>query len=83
MASVVSRGKARKLVTRDFAVQASSANVLENTRLIADAARRAGLATPVLDVCHALYAETVALGHGQSDVAAVLYALEARTTAAG
>src|SRR5919197_2553467 len=65
MASSVSRVKAQKLVTGDFAVQASSSNVLENIRLIAEAARQSDLASPVLDVCHALYSETVALGHGQ------------------
>jgi 3-hydroxyisobutyrate dehydrogenase len=79
MASGVSRVKAPKLVSGDFAVQASSSNVLENTRLIAEAARRAGLAAPLLDVCEALYAETVALGHGESDMVAVVRALEART----
>jgi 3-hydroxyisobutyrate dehydrogenase len=79
MASNVSRVKALKLVIGDFAVQASSSNVLENTRLIAEAARQADLASPVLDLCQALYAETVALGHGQSDVVAVIRAIEART----
>ena len=79
MASNVSRVKAPKLVARDFAVQASSANLLENIRLIAAAARRSHLASPLLDVCHALYAETVALGHGQSDMVAVISAIEART----
>ncbi len=79
MASSVSRVKALKLVTGDFAVQASSGNVLENTRLIAEAARQSDLASPLLDVCHALYAETVALGHGQSDMVAIIRAIEART----
>lgn len=79
MASTVSRAKALKLVARDFAVQASSSNLLENTRLIAEAARQSDLASPLLDVCHALYAETVAQGHGQSDMVAVIRAIEART----
>jgi 3-hydroxyisobutyrate dehydrogenase len=79
MASAVSRVKARKLVDRDFAVQASIANVLDNNRLVAIAARRAGLASPLLDAAHALYAETLALGHGTADMAAVLHALEQRT----
>jgi 3-hydroxyisobutyrate dehydrogenase len=79
MASSVSRVKALKLVAGDFAVQASSSNVLENTRLIAEAARQSDVASPMLDVCLALYAETVALGHGQSDMAAVIRAIEART----
>lgn len=46
MASAVSRMKAPKLLTRDFTVQAAAADVLKNNRLIADAARKAGLASP-------------------------------------
>ncbi len=79
MASAVSRVKAAKLVDRDFEVQASIDDVLENNRLIAEAARAAGVASPVLDACHRLYAETSALGHGALDMAAVVRALEART----
>ncbi|GAA3773584.1 NAD(P)-dependent oxidoreductase [Streptomyces phyllanthi] len=79
MASAVSRVKAPKLLARDFAVQAAAADVLKNNRLIAEAARKAGLASPLLDVCHTLYDETVARGHGHEDMVAVLRALEART----
>lgn len=79
MASDVSRGKAPKLVARDFAVEATISNVLENNRLIAEAAREAGVASPLLDVCHALYRETRALGFGDADMAAVLEAIEARS----
>ncbi|MEV4639755.1 NAD(P)-dependent oxidoreductase [Actinoplanes sp. NPDC049548] len=79
MASDVSRIKAAKLLSRDFAVQAGLRDVLMNNRLIADAARAAGIASPVLDACHALYAEAVALGHGAEDMAAVVRAHEART----
>jgi 3-hydroxyisobutyrate dehydrogenase len=80
MASDISRVKILKLVTRDFdEVQASITNVLDNNRLIAEAARGSGVASPLLDVCYALFGETVALGHGQSDMAAVVHALERRT----
>jgi 3-hydroxyisobutyrate dehydrogenase len=79
MASGVSRGKTAKLVAGDFDVQASIANVLENNRLVAEAARAAGLASPLLDVCHALYGEAASLGHGQSDMIAVIRAIEARS----
>jgi 3-hydroxyisobutyrate dehydrogenase len=82
MASAVSRGKAPKLVERDFSVQAAAADVLKNNRLIAEAARKADLASPLLDVCHALYDETVRRGHGGADMVAVLHALEARTAGA-
>ncbi len=79
MASDVSRVKAPKIVDRDFAVQASITDVLKNNRLIAEAARAAGVASPLLDVCHALYSETRALGFGDADMAAVLNAFEARS----
>lgn len=79
MASDVSRVKTDKLVTSDFAAQAAVADVLTNNRLIAEAARAAGLATPLLDVCHALYGETVALGYGDADMVAVARAIERRT----
>jgi 3-hydroxyisobutyrate dehydrogenase len=79
MASDVSRVKARKLVERDFAVQASIANVHDNVRLIAGAAREAGVASPLLDVCLALFAETRALGFAGDDMVAVLHAIERRT----
>ncbi|MFF9089031.1 NAD(P)-dependent oxidoreductase [Streptomyces sp. NPDC014991] len=82
MASGVFRMKAPKLRERDFAVQAAALDVLKNNRLIAEAARTAGLASPLLDVCHSLFEETVAQGHGGADMVAVLRAIEARTAGA-
>jgi 3-hydroxyisobutyrate dehydrogenase len=81
MASGVSRMKVSKLVSGDFAVQAAISDVLKNNRLIAEAARLANIASPLLDVCHALFAETEELGHGESDMVAVVRAVEARTAA--
>jgi 3-hydroxyisobutyrate dehydrogenase len=79
MASAVSRAKARKLIDQDFAAQAAAADVLMNNRLVAEAAREADLASPLLDVCHELFGETVARGHGGDDMVAVVRAIEART----
>jgi 3-hydroxyisobutyrate dehydrogenase len=81
MASAVSRVKVEKLVSRDFSVQASLRDVLMNNRLIAESARSAGIASPLLDACHQLFGEAVALGHGAEDMAAVVRAIEARTDA--
>jgi 3-hydroxyisobutyrate dehydrogenase len=81
MASSVSRGKTAKLLAGDFSVQAASLDVLKNNRLVAEAARRGGIVSPLLDVCHALFHETVGLGHGGEDMLAVLRAIEARTSA--
>lgn len=79
MASNVSKGKTAKLVDGDFDVQASIANVLLNNQLVAAAARTTDTASPLLDVCHTLFAEAMALGHGQDDMIAVLRAIEARS----
>ncbi|WP_433259994.1 NAD(P)-dependent oxidoreductase [Actinosynnema sp. CS-041913] len=79
MASQVSRAKATKLLDGDFTVQAAAVDVLKNNRLIAEAARAAGVASPLLDVCHALFGETVDLGHGAEDMAAVVRAIRARS----
>jgi 3-hydroxyisobutyrate dehydrogenase len=81
MASAVSRAKSRKLLDRDFDVQASIRDVLYNNQLIVDTARHTGIASPLLDVCRALYAETAQAGHGGDDMAAVIRALEARSGA--
>lgn len=78
MASAVSRGKLAKLVAKDFDVQASVADVAMNARLVAAAARDAGAASPVHDVCNALFAEAVALGRGEQDMVAVIDAIAAR-----
>jgi 3-hydroxyisobutyrate dehydrogenase len=37
------------------------------------------MASPALDVSHALFGEAVAQGHGAEDMIAVIRALEART----
>ena len=83
MASDVSRVKAAKLAAEDFTAQATVPNVLENTTLIVEAARRARVASPLLDVCHALYGETNALGAKDLDMVAVIRAIERRTAAVG
>jgi 3-hydroxyisobutyrate dehydrogenase len=76
MASAVSRGKGAKLVERDFAVQASIRDVFHNSRLITEAARSAALPSPLMDACRALYRQTLELGLGDADMAAVVRAME-------
>jgi 3-hydroxyisobutyrate dehydrogenase len=82
MASGVSRVKIEKLVSSDFTAQAAVTDVLKNSQLVVDAAQSAGVASPLLNVCRDLFAETVKLGHGAADMVAVLSAFEARTLAA-
>jgi 3-hydroxyisobutyrate dehydrogenase len=79
MASSVSRMKAAKLIAHDFSAQAAAADVLTNNQLVAQAARASGIASPLLDACHELYEEAVAMGHGQRDMVAVVHAIEERT----
>lgn len=78
MASNVSTVKLGKLLRGDFSPQAAAHDVLKNARLVAAAARAAGAATPVLDVCQELFTETVDLGHRGEDMVAVVRALQAR-----
>jgi 3-hydroxyisobutyrate dehydrogenase len=80
MASAVSRIKLEKLVTGDFTVQSSIRDVHYNSRLVTAAARDSGAASPVVDACRELFAEAEGLGHGAEDMAAIVRAIEARTT---
>ena len=57
----------------NFELEASIADVLKNNGLIADEARRAGIASPLLDHCHALFAQAQAQGRGAQDMVAVLH----------
>jgi 3-hydroxyisobutyrate dehydrogenase len=79
MASSVSRMKGRKLLVGDLQPQAAIADVLKNNRLVWDAAREARIASPLLDICYALYRETMDAGLSGQDMVAVLHALEARS----
>jgi 3-hydroxyisobutyrate dehydrogenase len=81
MASAVSRIKAAKLRARDFGVQAAIHDVRKNSRLVVDAARANGVAAPIVELADQLYLETLELGHGAEDMAAVVRALEKRTAA--
>ena len=81
MASDVSRVKAAKLLSGDFVRQAGISDVLKNNRLVVEAARELAIASPLMDVCFALYAQTEALGFGDQDMVAVVRAIERRTAA--
>ncbi|HVU91664.1 MAG TPA: NAD(P)-dependent oxidoreductase [Jatrophihabitans sp.] len=78
-ASPIAGLKLAKLRERDFAVQAAIADVRKNSGLVADAARQAGIAAPLTALADDLYRETVELGFGGEDMAAVIHALEARS----
>jgi 3-hydroxyisobutyrate dehydrogenase len=81
MASDVSRIKIAKLMHQDFARQAGISDVLKNSRFVVEAAREAGMASPLMDICLALYGETEKLGLGDEDMVAVVRAIEGRTAA--
>lgn len=82
LGSGVTRVKIPMLAAHDFTVQAATADAYANTRLIADAARAAGIATPLLDLSSDLYGESVRLGNGRLDMSSVLTAIESRTDTA-
>ncbi|WP_406446307.1 NAD-binding protein [Streptomyces sp. NBC_00631] len=79
LGSGITRVKVPMLAAHDFTVQAATSDGYASTRLIADAARAAGIATPLLDLSSELYAESVRLGNGRLDMSSVLTAIEART----
>jgi 3-hydroxyisobutyrate dehydrogenase len=79
MASDVSRVKAAKLLKQEFSRQARISDVQKNNRFVVEAAREARIASPLIDVCFALYGETEALGLGDDDMVAVIRAIEQRT----
>ncbi|MBK0420269.1 NAD(P)-dependent oxidoreductase [Leucobacter sp. CSA1] len=79
MASAVSRSKGAKITHEDWAPHAAIPDVLKNSRLVRGQARRTGNASPLIDVCTELYAESEALGHAGHDMAAVISALRNRT----
>ncbi len=81
MASDLTRVKIPKLIARDFSVQAATADAFNSTKLIVEAARAVGMASPVPDVCRTLYGESVELGNGRLDMVSVVAAIEARTEA--
>lgn len=83
LASPVARLKGAKLRDRDFGVQAAIHDVRKNSRLVVQAARAVGIAAPMAELADALYAETLDLGFGDEDMAAVVRALEARSAAGG
>ena len=56
---------------RDFEVQAAITDVVKNAELVADAAREAGIAAPIIDLCSDLYRETGEAGWGHEDMVAV------------
>lgn len=79
MASDVSLVKIEKLVQHDFSRQAGISDVLKNNRLVVEAARHAGIASPLMDACLSLYSETGDLGYGEEDMISVIRAINART----
>jgi 3-hydroxyisobutyrate dehydrogenase len=77
MASVVSRGKAAKATSGDYAPQAAIGDVLKNAELVENAARAAGIPHPLIAVCRELFAEAV-VDHRDDDMIAVITAIAAR-----
>ena len=71
LASDVARVKAPKLAQRDFTPQAALRNAAESNRLVVEAAREAGIPTPLLDACLGMHQRALAQGLGDEDMVAV------------
>ena len=76
MASMVSRTKLDKLVRRDFSPQAAIRDVSTITDLILGQCEGSGQDAPLIRQCALLYQQALTTGHGDEDMAAVVYAFE-------
>lgn len=76
MASIVSRTKLDKLVSRDFSPQAAIRDVSTITELVLGQCEGSGQDTPLIRQCALLYQQALAEGHGDKDMAAVIHAFE-------
>ncbi|BFI96106.1 MAG: NAD(P)-dependent oxidoreductase [Rhodanobacter sp.] len=83
MASDISRVKVDKLLSGDLDAQAAIVNVLETTRLIAEAAHADGIRAPLMDASLALYRHAEALGLGEADMISVVRAFSDNGPEAG
>lgn len=79
MASQLSRIKLAKLAAGDFTKQGSVLDGVNNTALIAGAARDAKVSAGMIVAVQQLFNEAFALGHGADDMIAVVRAMEARS----
>jgi 3-hydroxyisobutyrate dehydrogenase len=79
MDSPLARTKVGKLIENDFEVQAAITDVIKNTDLVVDAARDAGIAAPIIDICSELYHDAAASGWGREDMVAVIKAYQGRS----
>ena len=69
--------KGRKMVDRDFSVQARLSQHLKDVRLMLDAARAAGLALPLTETHRRLMEQAEAAGLGDQDNSAIIEVLRA------
>lgn len=76
MASIVSRTKLDKLVSREFSPQAAIRDVSTITELVLGQCEGSGQDTPLIRQCALLYRQALADGHGNEDMAAVVHAFE-------
>ncbi len=81
MASPIAAVKLDKLGRADFSPQAAIADVYKNSRLIADAAHSARIATPLLNTCHELFLDALNCGMGGLDMIGVVKPIASRTVA--
>jgi len=81
MESALARVKTDKLLARDFQVQAAVTDVIKNADLVVDAARGAGIAAPIIELCAELYRDADRSGRGSDDMVAVVEAFEQRSSA--
>jgi 3-hydroxyisobutyrate dehydrogenase len=81
MSSQLSRIKLAKLINGDFSRQGAVIDGVNNTKLITDAAKQAGISAALISTVRELFDEAFVLGLATEDMIAVIRAIEARTAA--
>jgi 3-hydroxyisobutyrate dehydrogenase len=76
LGSDVARAKLAKMISRDFAPQASIGDVCKNAGLVAEAAAGASLDARVMAAARRLFDRTLESGGGEFDMAGVITAVE-------
>ncbi len=80
MASAVSRAKLTKLVQGDFAPQAAIRDVATITELVLEQCHDSGGSSPLIARCAGLFRSADSNGHGEEDMAAVVFSFDPEDT---
>ncbi|KAJ8123399.1 hypothetical protein O1611_g9600 [Lasiodiplodia mahajangana] len=80
MASVYTRTKMAKVISRDFSPQAAIKDCHNSGKLICAAAEASAVRSPLIQTCRAMYEEATKVGFGEEDMIAVIKLLSSQSS---